>query len=98
MLNKIRNYALIALAIGVFYFLLSHHFIFTSFKDFDLLKKKELTLKYTFFSLKQVTPTTVLRIDELRDAGIEDILLERGLVTEDRLNFILDQIDSQEAQ
>jgi hypothetical protein len=97
-LNKIRNYALIALAVGAFYFLLSHHIIFTSYKDFDLLKKKELTLKYTFFSLKQVMPTTVLRIDELRDAGIEDILLERGLVTEDRLNHILDQIDSQKAQ
>lgn len=96
MLIRIRNYALLAIALGAFYFLLSHHFIFTTFKRRPmLLKKNELTLKYTFFSLKQVAPETVMRIDMLRDAGIENILLEQGLVTEERLDKILEQIDSQ---
>ena len=96
MLTRIRNYALLAIALGAFYFLLSHHFIFTNFKRRpSLLKKNELSLKYTFFSLKQVTPDTVLRIEMLRDAGIENILLEQGLVSEERLDKILEKIDSQ---
>lgn len=98
MLRQIRNYVLIALAIGAFYFLLSNHFIFTSIHDITLLKKNELSLKYTFFSLKQHHPSKVMRIDELRDAGIEDILLEKGIVTEKRLNQILDDIDALESK
>lgn len=95
MITRIRNYALIAIAIGSFYYLLSHHFIFTSWNSFDILPKQELTLKYTFFSIKQVYPETVLRIEELRDAGIGDIMLEKGMLTEDRYNQILRKIDSE---
>lgn len=98
MVQKIRNYVLIALAIGAFYFLLSHHIIFTSFRDFTIFKKSELTLKYTFFSMKQQSPERILRIKELRDAGIENILLEKGLVSEQRLDKILDDIDAQESK
>jgi hypothetical protein len=96
MLQKIRNYVLIALAIGAFYFLLSHHILFTSFRDYNLLNKSELSLKYTFVSLKQQSPERILRINELRDAGVEDILLERGMVSEEKLYKILDDIDAQE--
>lgn len=98
MLRQIRNYLLIALAIGAFYFLLSHHFVFTSFRDISLLKKNELSLKYTFFSMKQQSPERILRIAELRDAGIEDLLLQKGMVSEERLNQILDDIDTQESK
>lgn len=85
MLNRIRNYVIFALIIAGFYYLLSHHFVFTSWDDFDVLKKNELTFKYTFFSLSQLSPKQVLRIDELRDAGIGDILVERGRITEGEL-------------
>jgi hypothetical protein len=98
MLQKIRNYVLIALAIGAFYFLLSHHIIFTSIRDFNLLKKSELTLKYTFFSMKQQSPERILRIHELRDAGIEDLLLDKGMVSEESLDRILYDIDAQESE
>lgn len=97
MVQKIRNYVLIALAIGAFYFLLSHHIIFTSFRDFTLLNKSELSLKYTFFSMKQQSPERILRIKELRDAGIENLLLEKGMVSEQRLDSILDDIEAQES-
>jgi len=93
MLSRLKQYILIAAAIGAFYFLLSHHFIFYSFKDFDLLNKQELTLKYTFYSMAQANPAETLRIKPLRDAGIENIMLERGIVSEKRLDEILDQID-----
>jgi hypothetical protein len=94
MLSRLKGYLYAALAIGAFYFLLSHHFIFYSFKDFDLLKKKELTLKYTFYSIEQHTPYDTLRIKALRDAGIEDLMVDRGLVTEERLDEILRRIDA----
>ncbi|MGD9189361.1 MAG: hypothetical protein PVI89_14160 [Desulfobacteraceae bacterium] len=96
MIQRIRNYVLIALAAGAFYFLLSHHIIFTSYRDFNLLKKSELSLKYTFFSMKQQSPERILRIKELRDAGIEDYLLDKGMVSEEKLNRILDDIYAQE--
>ena len=98
MLSRLKQYFWIALAIGLFYFLLTHHFIFLSFKDFELLKKNEPTLEYTFFSLKQSQPIAVLRIDPLRDAGIEEIMLERGMLSEERLDQLLEQIDKEKAR
>lgn len=93
MLSRIKGYILAAAAIGAFYYLLSHHFIFYTFRDFDVLKKQELTLEYTFYSLRQHTPTETLRIDALRDAGIENVMLDRGMLSETRLDQILNQID-----
>jgi hypothetical protein len=94
MLSRLKNYFWVALAAGAFYFLLTHHFIFFSLSDFDLLKKKEPTFKYTFYSIQQHPPEETLRIKELRDAGIENIMLERGLLSEQRLDMILKDIDS----
>jgi hypothetical protein len=94
MLSRIKSYFLIALAIATFYFMLSHHFIFYSLKEFDVLKKQELTLKYTFYSIRQHTPYDTLIINELRDAGIEDILLKRGMVSQESLNRLLNSIDA----
>jgi hypothetical protein len=91
--NRLKQYFWIGLALVVFYFLLSHHIIFSSFKDFDLLKKQELTMAYTFFSLKQAKVVDVLSIDVLRDAGIEDIMLDKGMITEEELDKILLKID-----
>jgi hypothetical protein len=93
MLSRIKQYILIALGAAAFYFLLSHHIIFYGIKDFDILKKQQLTLDYTFYSLKQANPYEVLKIKPLRDAGIENIMLERGMVSQERLDQILEQID-----
>ena len=94
MLSRLKGYFWIALAAAAFYFLLSHHFIFYSPKNFDLLKKQELTLKYTFYSIHQHTPVETLSIKALRDAGIEDLMLEKGLITEEKLNALLRNIDN----
>ncbi len=93
MIARLKKYFWIGLVIAAFYTLLSHHFIFYSHTDFDMLKKQELTLEYTFFSMMQSTPEIVLRIDVLRDAGIEDLMLERGMLSEQKLQQILNKID-----
>ena len=101
MLSRIKQYVLLGAVIYGFYFLLSHHFIITSFeglesfKDIEILKKKELTLKYTFYSLKQASPEKVMQIPELREVGIGDIMVQKGMVTQERLNDIERKIDMQ---
>jgi hypothetical protein len=89
MLSRLKQYLIIGLVIGGFYFLLSHHFVFTSLTDFDLLKKNELSLQHTFFSLKQITPEAALRITEMREVGLGDLMVEKGMLTQEKLNAIL---------
>ncbi len=93
MLSRIKQYALIAIVILGFYYILSHHFIFTSWTSFHVLPKQELTLKYTFFSLKQAIPESVLKNETLRDAGIGQIMLDEGMLSEQRYDAILRKID-----
>lgn len=93
MVTRIKQYLLILIGLAAFFFILSHHFIFTSWKEIDLLKKDKLSLEYTFFSLKQANPTKVMRIDVLREAGIGDIMVERGLISQEGLDRIERKID-----
>jgi hypothetical protein len=50
-----------------------------------MLKKSELTLKYTFFSTKGKSIDSILTVRELWDDGIGDLLLEEGKITEEEL-------------
>lgn len=94
MLSRIKTYFWIALAVGSFYFLLTHHIIFSGFREFDLLKKAEPTLEYTFYSVANKSPYEIMGIDILRDAGIEDILLKRGIISEQRLDQVIERVDA----
>lgn len=94
MLKTIRNYILIAiLAYGV-YFVLDHHFIVDG-KDFYLLEKSELTLSYTFFNIKDRKVESIMKIDELRNDGIGDLLVELGLITEENKNKLEAKFDAE---
>ena len=94
MLTRIKHYILIAAAIGAFYYLLSHHFIMTSWTDFDVLEKSELTLANTFCSVKQVSPEQLLGMEDLREAGIGEWMVERGMLTQQKLDYILRKLDA----
>ena len=95
MITRIRNYGLVVVALAIFYFFLTHHILFTSFTQFDLLKKTEPTFTYTFISLKRINPYKLLRDDNLYNAGLADYMVESGLVTEERMNQILESIETQ---
>jgi hypothetical protein len=56
---------------------LSYHFIFIG-NSIKPLKKTQLTLKYTIFSTKAKSVESILAIDELRKAGIGELLVKMG--------------------
>jgi hypothetical protein len=96
MISRLKQYVLIGAVIGFFYFLLSNHFIFFSVQDFERLKKNELTFKHTFSSVKQVSPEVILRVTELREAGLGDLMVQRGMLDAEKLQQILLKIEARQ--
>jgi hypothetical protein len=86
-LKKLVIWAVI-LACG--YFILSHHFIFIG-SDLRLLKKSRLTLEYTIFSTQGKSIESIMNVDDLREDGIGELLVEKGKMTEDQLKAILEK-------
>lgn len=90
MWQQIKKYILYAVIAGFVYCLLAFHYIYVGGKDVHILdsvkilKKERLNLRYTFYSLQEKKPETILKIDVLRDAGIGEILVEMGKVSEEQ--------------
>jgi hypothetical protein len=81
--SRIKQYILIAVIAVAGYFVMDNHFIFYGTKV-HLLKKTSLHLHYTFFSIKEKRPSSVMKIDYLREAGIGDLLVELGMINEEQ--------------
>ena len=81
MKKKIMSYLIAAVLLGCGYFLASRHIVIYE-KEFSSLKKEYLTFEYTFYHITDKEPDDVMRIDILRDAGIGQILVEYGMITE----------------
>ena len=56
MLSRFKQFLLIAIGIAVLYGLLNYHYVFFTFKDFEMIKKEEPTLRYTFYNVAGKTP------------------------------------------
>jgi hypothetical protein len=80
---------------ALFYFFLGYHIIIIEGdpRNVRLLKKSSLTLQYTFFDTRNRSNKSILSIDSLREAGIGDILIEEGLMTEREETFILQGLE-----
>ena len=82
---------------GIFYVLLSYHFIVIN-NSVKLLKKSSLTLQYTFFNTTGKQNETILAVDELRWDGIGDLLVETGKLSEEEMERIVARIEKEEEE
>lgn len=83
MRQRLKRYLLIALAAAALYFVLDNHFVMKK-NRFYLLQKISLNLNDTFVSLDNKRPETIMENDDLRDAGIGDLLVELGMLTDEK--------------
>jgi hypothetical protein len=89
-----KKIVIIALIGGAFYFLLAYHYIVID-NSVKMLKKSELTLKYTVFSTKGKNVEAVLSVPELWNDGIGELLLEEGKISEERLQMYKDKMEEE---
>jgi hypothetical protein len=81
MKERIKKYAIGGVLLLIGYFLASNHVIFYE-KKVNFLEKSYLTYEYTFFNLTDKDPEDVMRIDNLREDGIGDLMVDLGLLAE----------------
>jgi hypothetical protein len=95
MTHILKRIVIFGLIVAAFYFLLAYHYIVID-RSVKMLKKSELTLKYTVFSTKGKTTQAVLSVPELWNDGIGDLLLEEGHITEEELEMYKYKMESEE--
>ncbi|MBW1785680.1 MAG: hypothetical protein JRK53_03535 [Deltaproteobacteria bacterium] len=76
------------------YFMLNYHFLFYGGR-IELLEKSRMTFDYTFFNIAGKKPASILMVDDLRHDGIGRILVELGMLSEDRMLALVEKYDSQ---
>ena len=91
--QRIKQFLFIASFLGVLYFFSAYHIILHN-QDFTLLQKPYLTLEYTFVSLNKRDAEDVLSDDLLREAGIGEVLVDLGRLSEDRRQALENKYDS----
>jgi len=82
----------------VIYFLLGHHIVFFG-RDVEILKKEKLVLDHTFYSpgdqkeIRYKGLDSIIANEDLRRAGIGELLVEKGLVSQEELRRAEDKVD-----
>ena len=93
MREKIKLLIMVAFLGTCGYFLLSYHFIYLG-NSVKLLNKARLTSEYTFVYASNKSAASILRIDTLREAGIGDVLVEIGRISEEEKESLEKKFDS----
>ena len=92
MKQRLKQYAIIAAAGALLWFVMDNHFIFNG-NQVRLLKKSTLDLHDTFVSLNNKKPISVMQNERLREAGIGDLMVEMGILTEDEKSEIENKLN-----
>ncbi len=91
-LKKLLTLGIICL---IAYLFLGYHYIVID-KSVKMLKKSELTLKYTFFSTKAKPVEKALEVPELWNAGVGELLVKAGKMTTEELEAYTAKKEAQE--
>jgi hypothetical protein len=84
---------------ALLYVLLSYHFIFEKISLLSppqLLKKSKLTLNNTFVSLHGKSNEAIVAMDDLREDGIADLLVEMGRLSEEQKELLMYRYEKDE--
>lgn len=95
MRDQIKKYLLYAVLAAGVYFLLAYHFIYCGGTTIKMIKKDEPNLHYTFFSIENKRPESIMAIDVLRENGIGDLLVEMGRISEEDKKELEEEYDTQ---
>jgi hypothetical protein len=93
MLKKIISYILLVFLGAAGYFLLNYHIIFSG-TTVKLLHKSKLTSEYTFINTSNKSVESLMRIDTLREAGIGNVLVEMGRLSEEERESLEEKFNS----
>lgn len=81
---------------GALYFVSAHHFVYFGGTKIKLLKKKQPTFSRTFFTTELKTPGIIFKDDVFREAGIGDLLVAEGLLSEERKDYLMEKYEQVE--
>ena len=88
-MHPVKKLIIIGVLLYIGYYMMGHHFIFFG-RHVKILKKTDLTMDYTFYSVgadrKDVEYKgieNILAITPLRKAGIGELMVEMGVITEE---------------
>jgi len=100
MMQKLQKLVLVGALVYGIYWLLGHHILLFGGKNIEILPKKDYNFNNTFFSIQDEKEIRYLKLEnilrdnpDLRAAGLGDILVERGLVTQEQLREAEDKAD-----
>jgi len=97
MASVLKKYLIWALLGGALYGTMSYHFVIVG-RSVKFLRKSELTLNYTFYSTNGKRNKTIMAIDELRDDGIGELLMDTGRMSEAEYNKFMEKYAYEEEE
>lgn len=92
MKKRLKQYALMAAAAALLWFVLDNHFVING-HHVHLLKKSSLNLHDTFVSLDNKRPASVLKNVRLREAGIGELMVDIGMLSEEEHSRLESKLD-----
>ncbi|MFO7972678.1 MAG: hypothetical protein R6U40_13145 [Desulfobacterales bacterium] len=93
MFKKIISYILLVFLGAAGYFLLNYHIVFSG-TTVKLLNKSKITSEYTFINISSKSVESLMRIDTLREAGIGNVLVEMGRLSEEEREVMEEKFSS----
>ncbi len=96
----IKKFILLAIAAGIVYGLLSYHIVFQG-TQVTTLPKSDYTFDWTFVNVSPTefrTPEKILSDDTLRNAGVGEVMVDFGIISEEKRTALEEKFRQQQWQ